>query len=153
MKWFKGRLQVAAIASALVVSSLAGSLSASANDSFIPTNNNSRQGVIVPYMGNERVIANGNLSVDRTWDFGNFTLNNSSVKVVWSPNSKKSNNFKLQVMQLNWLGEAYAIAQISLDSNSTTSYFTNLPVGKNLFFRVVGSAHGSISAYDWGPNN
>lgn len=144
---------MAAFASALVVSSLAGSLSASASNSFIPTHNNSLRGIFVPYMGNERVIANGNLSVDRTYDFGNFKLNNSSIKIVWSPNSNKSSNFKLQVIQPNWLGEPIAIAQISLSSSSTTSYFTNLPVGKNLSFRVVGSAYGSISAYDWGPNN
>ncbi|MDU7476394.1 MAG: hypothetical protein E7L01_24090 [Paenibacillus macerans] len=153
MKGFKRRV-VATIASALVVSSLAGPISASANDSFIPRDNNSLSGqsVIVPYMGNERLIVNGSLKVSSSYDFGYFTLNNNSVKVVWSPNSG-SNNFKLQVVQTNWLGDDYVIATMNLGSSSKTDYFTNLPVGKDLHFKVVGKANGDISAYDWGPNN
>ncbi|MCM3702547.1 hypothetical protein [Paenibacillus macerans] len=153
MKGFKRRV-VATIASALVVSSLAGPISASANDSFIPRDNNSLSGqsVIVPYMGNERLIVNGSLKVSNSYDFGYFTLNNNSIKVVWSP-SGTGNKFKLQVIQKNWLDEDIVLDTINLGDTSTTKYFTDLPVGKKLHFKVVGKAYGDISAYDWGPNN
>ncbi|GIO40027.1 hypothetical protein J41TS12_48880 [Paenibacillus antibioticophila] len=150
MKWFRKKLQLATIASALVVSSLVVPLSAFA-DSFTPSNIG--QSVIVPYMGNERLIVNGRINVSRTYDFGYFDkLYNNSIKVVWSPIQTTGNNFKLQVIQTSWLGDDYAIAEMSLGNSTTTDYFTNLPLS-GLHLRAVGSAYGDISAYDWGPNN
>ncbi|MNO56420.1 hypothetical protein D3C76_469340 [compost metagenome] len=147
MKKIGQRLKLATLSTTMVISCLLGVSTAFAQDAYIPAQN---KDLIVPYMGNERVVVNGSLAVSRTYDFGYFKLNNNSIKVVWSPSS--TSNFKLQVVQTGWLGGETVIATMNLGSTNSTQYFTNMPKGADLHFRVVGSAKGSISAYDYGPN-
>ncbi|MGG1876126.1 hypothetical protein ABDI30_00825 [Paenibacillus cisolokensis] len=159
MKSIKKKLQVTTMASALVVSSLVAPVSAFADDSlspldsFIPhsINSQSEQRVIEPYMGNERVIISGSVYVSNSYEFGNFTVNNNSIKIDWRPFQNSGNNFRLQLMQENWLGESTAIATLAFGNSANVQYFTNVPTGKKLSLKIVGQARGDIYGYDWGP--
>ncbi|WP_046215848.1 hypothetical protein [Paenibacillus wulumuqiensis] len=112
--------------------------------SFIPN----VEGTSTLASGN-RVIVDGKLNVSNNYNFGNFTLSNSTVRINWIPSS--SSNFTIYVASVGSNGTYQSYGSTSF-SSAGSKYIKGLPTGIPLFFIVDGRAVGSIGAYDWAGN-
>lgn len=116
-------------------------------NSFTPSS------LIQPFMGNERVVVSGDLTVDNSHTFGAFSLKNTSLKVVF--NASSTSKFTLDVMY-HAAGVGGEVVDRSKSfsvgaGKSQTQYIEKLAKGQDNTLRVRGSAYGTIGAYDFGP--